>query len=155
MKLVSFSESDGLVRPWNLLEESSMVIDLTTAGYADTLAVIASWSHLARCWRSLSGLSAQRFGCMRRCRIRRASSALASTIATTPSSRAWRFPSFPVVFFKLVPSIIGPGEAIVLPPITKEPDYEAEFAFVIGKGGFEIPRAKRSRMSTATPSSTM
>src|SRR5258707_10526175 len=48
-------------------------------------------------------------------------------------------PKFPVVFFKLVPSIVGPGEAIVLPKITEQPDYEAEFAFVIGKGGFQIP----------------
>jgi 2-keto-4-pentenoate hydratase/2-oxohepta-3-ene-1,7-dioic acid hydratase in catechol pathway len=29
----------------------------------------------------------------------------------------------------------------VLPAITKEPDYEAEFAFVIGKGGFQISAA--------------
>ena len=50
-------------------------------------------------------------------------------------------PKFPVVFFKLAPSIVGPGEAIVLPAITKEPDYEAEFAFVIGKGGFQISAA--------------
>ena len=48
-------------------------------------------------------------------------------------------PKFPVVFFKLAPSIVGPGEAIILAPITTEPDYEAEFAFVIGKGGYQIP----------------
>jgi 2-keto-4-pentenoate hydratase/2-oxohepta-3-ene-1,7-dioic acid hydratase in catechol pathway len=47
-----------------------------------------------------------------------------------------------VVFFKLAPSIVGPGDSIVLPAITKEPDYEAEFAFVIGKGGFQIPASK-------------
>ena len=40
MKLVSFSESDGIVRPGILLEEGSLVIDLTTAGFVDTLAVI-------------------------------------------------------------------------------------------------------------------
>ena len=50
-------------------------------------------------------------------------------------------PKFPVVFFKLTPSIIGPGQSIVLPAITKEPDYEAEFAFVIGKGGYQISAA--------------
>jgi 2-keto-4-pentenoate hydratase/2-oxohepta-3-ene-1,7-dioic acid hydratase in catechol pathway len=48
-------------------------------------------------------------------------------------------PSVPVVFFKMQTAIIGPGEAIVLPRNTAEPDYEAEFAFVIGKGGFRIP----------------
>jgi 2-keto-4-pentenoate hydratase/2-oxohepta-3-ene-1,7-dioic acid hydratase in catechol pathway len=49
------------------------------------------------------------------------------------------FPEFPVVFFKLQTSIVGPGDAIVLPKNSSEPDYEAEMAFVIGKGGFRIP----------------
>jgi 2-keto-4-pentenoate hydratase/2-oxohepta-3-ene-1,7-dioic acid hydratase in catechol pathway len=37
--------------------------------------------------------------------------------------------------------VIGPGAAIVLPRISKRPDYEAEFAFVIGRGGRHIPAA--------------
>jgi 2-keto-4-pentenoate hydratase/2-oxohepta-3-ene-1,7-dioic acid hydratase in catechol pathway len=48
-------------------------------------------------------------------------------------------PSAPVVFFKLTTAIIGPGDAIVLPKNSTEPDYEAELAFVIGKGGYRIP----------------
>lgn len=48
-------------------------------------------------------------------------------------------PRTPVVFFKLTTAIIGPGEAIVLPRNSTEPDYEAELAFVIGKGGYRIP----------------
>ena len=48
-------------------------------------------------------------------------------------------PTTPVVFFKLPTAIIGPGEHIVLPSNSTEPDYEAEFAFVIGKGGYRIP----------------
>jgi 2-keto-4-pentenoate hydratase/2-oxohepta-3-ene-1,7-dioic acid hydratase in catechol pathway len=48
-------------------------------------------------------------------------------------------PKVPVVFFKLATAIIGPGDAIVLPKNSTQPDYEAEFAFVIGKGGFRIP----------------
>lgn len=47
-------------------------------------------------------------------------------------------PTTPVVFIKLQSSIIGPGEAIVLPKNSTQPDYEAEMAFVIGKGGFRI-----------------
>ena len=50
-------------------------------------------------------------------------------------------PETPVVFQKLTTAIIGPGEAIVLPKNSTEPDYEAEFAFVIGKGGYRIPAA--------------
>ena len=36
-------------------------------------------------------------------------------------------------------AIIGPGDAIVLPKNSTQPDYEAELAFVIGKGGYRIP----------------
>ena len=48
-------------------------------------------------------------------------------------------PKVPVVFFKMNTAIIGPGENIVLPRNSTQPDYEAEFAFVIGKGGYRIP----------------
>lgn len=49
-----------------------------------------------------------------------------------------KFPDFPVVFFKLQTAINAPGAPIVLPRNSQEPDYEAELAFVIGKGGFRI-----------------
>jgi 2,4-diketo-3-deoxy-L-fuconate hydrolase len=42
-------------------------------------------------------------------------------------------PEKPVVFAKLTGCITGPGVAIVLPPDTKEVDYEAELAVVIGR----------------------
>jgi 2-keto-4-pentenoate hydratase/2-oxohepta-3-ene-1,7-dioic acid hydratase in catechol pathway len=47
-----------------------------------------------------------------------------------------------VVFFKLHTAIVGPGEPIVLPVNSTEPDYEAEFAFVIGNGGFRLPQSE-------------
>ncbi|MGE5228026.1 MAG: fumarylacetoacetate hydrolase family protein [Planctomycetaceae bacterium] len=42
-------------------------------------------------------------------------------------------PEVPVLFPKFANSVIGPGEAIVLPPETSEPDYEAELGVVIGR----------------------
>jgi 2-keto-4-pentenoate hydratase/2-oxohepta-3-ene-1,7-dioic acid hydratase in catechol pathway len=42
-------------------------------------------------------------------------------------------PEKPVVFAKLTGCITGPGDPIVLPPDTKEVDYEAELAVVIGR----------------------
>ena len=42
-------------------------------------------------------------------------------------------PEYPTVFTKYNNVVIGPGEAIVLPTITEQIDYEAEFAFVIGR----------------------
>lgn len=49
-------------------------------------------------------------------------------------------PTVPTLFSKYTTSIIGPGAAIVLPKNSKEPDYEAEFAVVIGKVGRYISK---------------
>jgi 2-keto-4-pentenoate hydratase/2-oxohepta-3-ene-1,7-dioic acid hydratase in catechol pathway len=48
-------------------------------------------------------------------------------------------PEVPTVFCKYATSIIGPGDAIVLPKNSVKPDYEAEFVVVIGKRGRHIP----------------
>ncbi len=48
-------------------------------------------------------------------------------------------PSVPTIFNKFPNVVIGPGDPIVLPKASRKPDYEAEFAFVIGKGGRNIP----------------
>ncbi len=42
-------------------------------------------------------------------------------------------PEKPIVFAKYPNTIIGPGEPIRIPPITKQVDYEAELAVVIGR----------------------
>lgn len=44
-------------------------------------------------------------------------------------------PAVPTIFSKFNNAVIGPGAKIVLPRETAKPDYEAEFAFVIGTGG--------------------
>jgi 2-keto-4-pentenoate hydratase/2-oxohepta-3-ene-1,7-dioic acid hydratase in catechol pathway len=49
-----------------------------------------------------------------------------------------RVPSVPVVFAKLASTIVGPGAPIVLPRGAHQVDYEAELAFVIGRGGRRI-----------------
>ncbi|NLY88601.1 MAG: fumarylacetoacetate hydrolase family protein [Firmicutes bacterium] len=48
-------------------------------------------------------------------------------------------PEEPVIFTKFATAIVGPGAPIVLPPITKEVDYEAELAVIIGKKGKNVP----------------
>ena len=48
-------------------------------------------------------------------------------------------PKVPTLFSKFSNIVIGPGESIVLPRLSTQPDYEAELAFVIGKGGRHIP----------------
>jgi 2-keto-4-pentenoate hydratase/2-oxohepta-3-ene-1,7-dioic acid hydratase in catechol pathway len=48
-------------------------------------------------------------------------------------------PKVPTIFSKFPSCVIGPGDSVVLPRNSTRPDYEAEFAFVIGKGGRHIP----------------
>ena len=145
MKLVTFSTADGIKRPGSLIEEAGVVVDLTTAGYADTAAVIAAGY--------TSVLNAERiakqevYAGYKLNEIR-----LHAPIANPPRVFAiglnyhdhaieakMALPKFPVVFFKMTTSIVGTGENIVLPKNSTQPDYEAEFAFVIGKGGYRIP----------------
>jgi 2-keto-4-pentenoate hydratase/2-oxohepta-3-ene-1,7-dioic acid hydratase in catechol pathway len=47
----------------------------------------------------------------------------------------------PTVFMKLSSTVIGPDAPIILPKLSTQPDYEAEFAVVIGKPGYQIPAA--------------
>ena len=48
-------------------------------------------------------------------------------------------PEVPTVFAKFPTAVTGHRHPIVLPRISSKPDYEAEFAVVIGKGGRHIP----------------
>jgi 2-keto-4-pentenoate hydratase/2-oxohepta-3-ene-1,7-dioic acid hydratase in catechol pathway len=47
-------------------------------------------------------------------------------------------PKAPTIFLKLTSALTGPRSAVVVPKMTQQPDYEAEFAFVIGTGGKNI-----------------
>ncbi len=53
-------------------------------------------------------------------------------------------PSTPTVFAKYSNAVIGPGDPIVLPAVSKEVDYEAELAFIIGRRGKNIPADRSS-----------
>lgn len=138
MKLVSFSLADGQIRPGSLLEEGNLVVDLSAAGYADTLAVIAA------------GITAPEpgntFPAYPMSEVR-----LHAPLANPPrifaiglnyrdhaKESGMEIPTTPVVFFKLPTAIVGPGDPIVLPVNSTQPDYEAEFAFVIGHGGYRF-----------------
>jgi 2-keto-4-pentenoate hydratase/2-oxohepta-3-ene-1,7-dioic acid hydratase in catechol pathway len=51
-------------------------------------------------------------------------------------------PTVPTIFNKFTNVVIGPGDPIVLPKASSRPDYEAEFAFVVGRGGRHIPASR-------------
>ncbi len=56
-------------------------------------------------------------------------------------------PREPVLFSKFATAIIGPGEAIRLPAVSHEVDYEAELVLVVGKKGRRFERGYRSGIS--------
>ncbi|MGE5598203.1 MAG: fumarylacetoacetate hydrolase family protein [Bacteroidota bacterium] len=51
-------------------------------------------------------------------------------------------PAEPKLFLKPSTSVIGPGEAIVLPPESRRVDYEAELALIVGRRARRIPPAE-------------
>jgi 2-keto-4-pentenoate hydratase/2-oxohepta-3-ene-1,7-dioic acid hydratase in catechol pathway len=51
-------------------------------------------------------------------------------------------PKEPLIFIKPSTSVIGPGEPIVYPKMSKRLDYEAELAVVIGKAAKKVPEEK-------------
>jgi 2-keto-4-pentenoate hydratase/2-oxohepta-3-ene-1,7-dioic acid hydratase in catechol pathway len=145
MKLVSFSVAGGPVRSGSLIEEAGLVVDLSAAGFPDAAAVIAAgFDAIPQPGESAKngGYTTHRLSDVR----------LHAPLANPPRVFAiglnYRdhaietkavLPKFPIVFFKMTTAIVGPGENIVLPENSTQPDYEAEFAFVIGKGGYRIP----------------
>jgi acylpyruvate hydrolase len=49
-------------------------------------------------------------------------------------------PEYPILFLKPATSIIGHGQSVVLPHVSRQVDYEGELAVVIGRPGKYIPR---------------
>ena len=144
MKLFSFSETNnpsgpGSIRPGVLLDDSNLVIDLTTAGYADTLAAITAGVTALANGGAYRGYPIDEIKLHAPLTNPPRVFCIGLNYRDHAIESGMEIPKFPVVFFKMVPSIIGPGDSIVIPSITKEPDYEAEFAFVMGRGGFGIP----------------
>jgi len=141
MKFVTF-ERNGVPEPGVVIKDS--IVSLRPAGFSDTLAVIAGGSEAMTTVKSLvetGGAAPQPLSNTR----------LLAPILRPPKivcvglnyrdhaiESNMEIPKVPTLFSKYATSVIGPGEAIVLPRASSKPDYEAEFAFVIGKGGRHI-----------------
>jgi 2-keto-4-pentenoate hydratase/2-oxohepta-3-ene-1,7-dioic acid hydratase in catechol pathway len=136
MRLVTFSIAGGERRPGVLAGEA--VLDLSGTGHRDALSVIAAGVTKAAAGETVP-LSQVKLHAPLGNPPRVFAIGLNYRDHAMESKMA--LPEVPVVFFKLPTAIIGPGEAIVLPRNSREPDYEVELAFVIGKGGYRIPAA--------------
>jgi 2-keto-4-pentenoate hydratase/2-oxohepta-3-ene-1,7-dioic acid hydratase in catechol pathway len=143
MKFVTFSQAGGKPQAGVLVEDR--VISLAGAVFTDMLAILAG-SLLARAkidnWVYQPAANDVL--------------ALSSVKLLAPVPRPPKFicvglnyrdhaaetgmelPKTPTIFSKFSNVVIGPGDPIVLPANSTRPDYEAELAFVIGKGGRHI-----------------
>ena len=136
MKLVSYSTGSSATTPGILLPDLGQIIDLNDLGYPTLLDYIKA------------GLPAVNpVDAIAHDQVRLHAPlphpprifAIGLNYRDHARESGMELPTTPVVFFKLTTSVIGPGEAIVLPRNSTMPDWEAEFAFVIGKGGYRIP----------------
>lgn len=54
-------------------------------------------------------------------------------------------PATPIIFMKPTTALVGPGEAINLPPISSQMDYEGELVVVIGCAASRVSREDAHR----------
>lgn len=144
MKIVTFRRAGTAPEPG--VVQDDRVVGLSGAGYSDVLSLIAGWDSARpaveafvsqapkEAWADLSSVT------------------LLAPVPRPPKlicvglnyrdhaiESNMEIPSVPTIFNKFPNVVIAPGETIVLPKASAKPDYEAEFAFVIGKGGRHIP----------------
>lgn len=146
MRFVTF-EREGYDEPGVLVDNE--VIGLGDAGFDDVISVIAGGSDaLDRVKRWIDSPPSRE-------RLDAAAVRLRAPIPKPPKiicvglnyrdhaeESNLPIPETPTIFAKFPTAVIGPGQAIVLPKNSTNPDYEAEFAVVIGRGGRHIPAAR-------------
>jgi 2-keto-4-pentenoate hydratase/2-oxohepta-3-ene-1,7-dioic acid hydratase in catechol pathway len=146
MRLVTF-QRHGYAEPGVLVGDE--IVSLYRAGFADLLAVIAGGAEaLERAGRWLGSPPHGEI-------LPLSSVKLMAPIPRPPkiicvglnysdhaAESKLDIPDVPTIFSKFQTAVIGHGGEIVLPKVSKKPDYEAEFAFVIGKGGRHIPEER-------------
>jgi 2-keto-4-pentenoate hydratase/2-oxohepta-3-ene-1,7-dioic acid hydratase in catechol pathway len=143
MRFVTFHRAGTPPEPGIVVD--NRVIGLSGAGYNSTLSAIEAWGTARADIESFVKQAPSE-----------ASTELSSVTLMAPVPRPpklicvglnyrdhaieskMEIPSVPTIFNKFPNVVIGPGETIVLPKNSEKPDYEAEFAFVIGRGGRHI-----------------
>lgn len=145
MKLLMFERTPGTVEAGVL--DGDQVVSLTGAGFTDLMGIFGSAEAQQKVKDYATAAPAD------------AKTPLASVKIKAPITNPEKIlciglnyrdhaiesnmaiPEVPTVFSKFANCIIGPDDEIVLPKVAQKPDYEAEFAVVIGKGGKNIAEA--------------
>jgi 2-keto-4-pentenoate hydratase/2-oxohepta-3-ene-1,7-dioic acid hydratase in catechol pathway len=143
MKIVTFEHSGGGARAGAVVGEG--VVSLEPAGFTDVLSLIAGGAAALEAARELVSKSAASAALpLSAVKLRAPVPKPPKIICVGLNYRdhamesKMEIPKSPTIFSKFTTSVIGPGDNIVLPRNSTQPDYEAEMAFVIGKGGRHI-----------------
>jgi 2-keto-4-pentenoate hydratase/2-oxohepta-3-ene-1,7-dioic acid hydratase in catechol pathway len=143
MRFVTF-ESGGKSRP-GLVTASDLVIDLSSGGFSSIIELIeAGTAGLAKVEAFAAIAGSENTHPLNSVKLRAPIPRPRKLICVGLNYRDHAaetnspIPGVPTIFNKFATAVIGPGDDIVLPKVSKSPDYEAEFAFVIGLGGRHI-----------------
>jgi 2-keto-4-pentenoate hydratase/2-oxohepta-3-ene-1,7-dioic acid hydratase in catechol pathway len=143
MRLVTF-EAEGKVRP-GVLTNSNGIFDLSAAGFNTTLEVIeASVAGRDKIEKFIDESAPDTAFSLSTVRLLapiprpRKLICVGLNYRDHANETGSEIPDVPTIFNKFATAVIAPGDNIVLPKVSKSPDYEAEFAFVIGRGGRHI-----------------
>ncbi|HEX3438243.1 MAG TPA: fumarylacetoacetate hydrolase family protein [Pseudacidobacterium sp.] len=142
MKFVTFAEADGTARAGALVDGS--VVDLSSR-FRSVLSIILGGAEAIQAAKELIEAAGARFSLDQVKPLAPLQDpprifCIGLNYRDHAVESKMEIPKVPTVFLKLPSALIGPGAAIELPSISSQPDYEAEFAFVIGKGGSRITR---------------
>ncbi len=147
MKFVTFQRPGAPPEPGLIAD--GRVLGLGSAGFPDLLSVIAGGDEARRRVEQFAAEApASAFAELSAVRLRAPIPRPPKVIcvglnfADHAAESGLPIPKVPTIFSKFSTAVIGPGEPIVLPRSSTQPDYEAELAFVIGKGGRYIPAAR-------------
>jgi 2-keto-4-pentenoate hydratase/2-oxohepta-3-ene-1,7-dioic acid hydratase in catechol pathway len=145
MKLLMFERTPGRAEPGVL--DGDRVISLSGAGFSNLMEIFGSPDAQARVRDYASSAPADATVPMADVRILAPITQPEKILCIGLNYRDhaaesnMAIPEVPTVFSKFANCIIGPEDPIVLPKVAQKPDYEAEFAVVIGKGGRNIPES--------------
>lgn len=147
MRFVTFQR--GMDAPEPGVLSGHQVVGLCRAGFPDLLSVIAGGEQArakVEAWVASAPAEAafELSGMRLRAPIPRPPKIICVGLNWVDHAREsnQEIPEVPTIFSKFPTAVIGPGDNIVLPKLSTQPDYEAEFAFIIGRGGRHIPAGR-------------
>jgi 2-keto-4-pentenoate hydratase/2-oxohepta-3-ene-1,7-dioic acid hydratase in catechol pathway len=144
MRLLTYTTGNGARAG---LAIGDQIADLAAAGYGDVLSFLQDGDKAIEAAQKLAANPGQT--------VNRSDATLRAPILVPPKficiglnyrdhaiESGMEIPTLPTVFTKYHNAVTGDGQPIELPAVSDQVDYEAEFAFVIGKTGKNIPADK-------------